>query len=72
MRILSGRSRCIMATYVDILRSEFPEIDTEVFDYITGKLLEVVGGKLTGSARFGMTAICKCHAKLHLDNERTV
>uniref|UniRef100_W5N8T2 ATP-binding cassette sub-family F member 3 n=1 Tax=Lepisosteus oculatus TaxID=7918 RepID=W5N8T2_LEPOC len=25
-----------MATYVDILRSEFPEIDTEVFDYITG------------------------------------
>ncbi|KAG7457017.1 hypothetical protein MATL_G00241960 [Megalops atlanticus] len=27
-----------MATYVDILRSEFPEIDTEVFDYITGVL----------------------------------
>ncbi|GAA6085247.1 ATP-binding cassette sub-family F member 3, partial [Tachysurus ichikawai] len=24
-----------MATYVDILKSEFPEIDTEVFDYIT-------------------------------------
>lgn len=27
----------IMATYVDILKSEFPEIDTEVFDYITGE-----------------------------------
>uniref|UniRef100_A0A8C9XW14 ATP binding cassette subfamily F member 3 n=1 Tax=Sander lucioperca TaxID=283035 RepID=A0A8C9XW14_SANLU len=27
-----------MATYVDILKSEFPEIDTEVFDYITGVL----------------------------------
>jgi len=26
-----------MATYVDILKSEFPEIDTEVFDYITGE-----------------------------------
>ncbi|KAJ8271150.1 hypothetical protein GJAV_G00123320 [Gymnothorax javanicus] len=38
MRIPSGRSRYIMATYVDILRSEFPEIDTEVFDYITGVL----------------------------------
>lgn len=28
-----------MATYVDILKSEFPEIDTEVFDYITGESL---------------------------------
>uniref|UniRef100_A0A3Q3M142 ATP-binding cassette sub-family F member 3 n=1 Tax=Labrus bergylta TaxID=56723 RepID=A0A3Q3M142_9LABR len=27
-----------MATYVDILKSEFPEIDTELFDYITGVL----------------------------------
>ncbi|XP_070761674.1 ATP-binding cassette sub-family F member 3 [Enoplosus armatus] len=27
-----------MATYVDILKSEFPEIDSEVFDYITGVL----------------------------------
>ncbi|KAK5904127.1 ATP-binding cassette sub-family F member 3 [Pseudochaenichthys georgianus] len=27
-----------MATYVDILRSEFPHIDTEVFDYIKGVL----------------------------------
>ncbi|KAI5627193.1 ATP-binding cassette sub-family F member 3 [Silurus asotus] len=27
-----------MATYVDILRSEFPDIDTEVFAYITGVL----------------------------------
>lgn len=27
----------IMATYVDILKSEFPEIDTELFDYITGE-----------------------------------
>lgn len=27
----------IMATYVDILKSEFPEIDCEVFDYITGE-----------------------------------
>ena len=31
------QDRYIMATYVDILKSEFPEIDTEVFDYITGK-----------------------------------
>ncbi|KAI1883081.1 hypothetical protein AGOR_G00241570 [Albula goreensis] len=38
MRIPWRRSRCIMATYVDILRTEFPEIDTEVFDYITGVL----------------------------------
>ncbi|GLD68634.1 ATP-binding cassette sub-family F member 3-like isoform X1 [Lates japonicus] len=28
----------IMATYVDILKSEFPEIDSELFDYITGVL----------------------------------
>lgn len=27
----------IMATYVDILKSEFPEIDSELFDYITGE-----------------------------------
>ncbi|KAM8769328.1 ATP-binding cassette sub-family F member 3 [Acanthopagrus schlegelii] len=27
-----------MATYVDILKSEFPEIDSEVFNYITGVL----------------------------------
>lgn len=27
----------IMATYVDILKSEFPEIDSELFDYITGR-----------------------------------
>ncbi|XP_047195494.1 ATP-binding cassette sub-family F member 3 [Hippoglossus stenolepis] len=27
-----------MATYVDILKSEFPEIDAELFDYITGVL----------------------------------
>lgn len=26
-----------MATYVDILKNEFPEIDSEVFDYITGE-----------------------------------
>ena len=26
-----------MATYVDILKSEFPEIDAELFDYITGE-----------------------------------
>lgn len=29
-----------MATYVDILKSEFPEIDSEVFDYITGETPE--------------------------------
>ncbi|XP_069566598.1 ATP-binding cassette sub-family F member 3 [Brachyistius frenatus] len=28
----------IMATYVEILKSEFPEIDVELFDYITGVL----------------------------------
>lgn len=27
----------IMATYVEIVKSEFPEIDSEVFDYITGE-----------------------------------
>lgn len=27
----------IMATYVEILKSEFPEIDSELFDYITGE-----------------------------------
>lgn len=26
-----------MATYVDILKNEFPEIDSELFDYITGE-----------------------------------
>lgn len=26
-----------MATYVDILKNEFPEIDSEVFAYITGE-----------------------------------
>ncbi|KAL2096223.1 hypothetical protein ACEWY4_008371 [Coilia grayii] len=38
MRGPCRRGRSIMATYVDILKSEFPEIDTEVFDYITGVL----------------------------------
>ncbi|XP_028320208.1 ATP-binding cassette sub-family F member 3 [Gouania willdenowi] len=28
----------IMATYVEILKTEFPEIDVELFDYITGVL----------------------------------
>lgn len=28
-----------MATYVDILKNEFPEIDSELFDYITGETL---------------------------------
>ncbi|XP_033894293.2 ATP-binding cassette sub-family F member 3-like [Acipenser ruthenus] len=50
-----------MATYVEIVRSEFPEIDSEVFDYITGVLdcggadfvdgeevFEAVGGVLQG------------------------
>lgn len=30
-------SRMNMATCADILRSEFPEIDGQVFDYVTGK-----------------------------------
>lgn len=34
MRFVSGL--CVMAAYVDILKSEFPLIDCEVFDYITG------------------------------------
>uniref|UniRef100_A0A672H931 ATP-binding cassette sub-family F member 3 n=1 Tax=Salarias fasciatus TaxID=181472 RepID=A0A672H931_SALFA len=51
-----------MATYVEILRSEFPEIDAELFDYITGVLdgggadfedgeevFEAVGGSRSGS-----------------------
>uniref|UniRef100_A0A8C7V1L6 ABC transporter domain-containing protein n=1 Tax=Oncorhynchus mykiss TaxID=8022 RepID=A0A8C7V1L6_ONCMY len=55
--------RCIMATYVDILKSEFPEIDTEVFEYITGVLdcggvefedgeevYDAIGGLLQGSS----------------------
>uniref|UniRef100_A0A673W1H5 ATP-binding cassette sub-family F member 3 n=1 Tax=Salmo trutta TaxID=8032 RepID=A0A673W1H5_SALTR len=53
----------IMATYVDILKSEFPEIDTEVFEYITGVLdcggaefedgeevYDAIGGLLQGSS----------------------
>ncbi|KAA0718458.1 ATP-binding cassette sub-family F member 3 [Triplophysa tibetana] len=36
MRSASGL--CVMAAYVDILKSEFPQIDCEVFDYITGVL----------------------------------
>uniref|UniRef100_A0A8C8M956 ATP-binding cassette sub-family F member 3 n=1 Tax=Oncorhynchus tshawytscha TaxID=74940 RepID=A0A8C8M956_ONCTS len=52
-----------MATYVDILKSEFPEIDTEVFEYITGVLdcggvefedgeevYDAIGGLLQGSS----------------------
>lgn len=27
-----------MATYVEILKNEFPEIDSEVFAYITGEV----------------------------------
>lgn len=30
-------SRVNMATCADILRSEFPEIDGQVFDYVTGE-----------------------------------
>ncbi|KAM7412427.1 hypothetical protein PAMA_020018 [Pampus argenteus] len=33
-----GPGQGIMATYVEILKSEFPEIDSELFDYITGVL----------------------------------
>ncbi|KAI7810215.1 ATP-binding cassette sub-family F member 3 isoform X2 [Triplophysa rosa] len=36
MRSVSGS--CVMAAYGDILKSEFPQIDCEVFDYITGVL----------------------------------
>ncbi|CAB1347460.1 unnamed protein product [Coregonus sp. 'balchen'] len=43
-------SRCIMATYVDILKSEFPEIDTEVFEYITEEVYDAIGGLLQGSS----------------------
>lgn len=42
MRGPCRRGRSIMATYVDILKSEFPEIDTEVFDYITGECFRLV------------------------------
>uniref|UniRef100_A0AAY4B9H5 ATP-binding cassette sub-family F member 3 n=2 Tax=Denticeps clupeoides TaxID=299321 RepID=A0AAY4B9H5_9TELE len=38
MRGPCSRGRCIMAAYVEILKSEFPEIDSEVFEYITGVL----------------------------------
>lgn len=27
---------CMMAAYVEILKNEFPQIDSELFDYITG------------------------------------
>lgn len=37
MRSVSGV--CMMAAYVQILKSEFPQIDSEVFDYITGTVL---------------------------------
>uniref|UniRef100_A0A6Q2WR52 ABC transporter domain-containing protein n=1 Tax=Esox lucius TaxID=8010 RepID=A0A6Q2WR52_ESOLU len=63
MRCSCALGRYIMATYVDILKSEFPEIDTEVFEYITGVLdsggadfedgeevYDAIGGLLQGSS----------------------
>lgn len=38
-----------MATCAEILRSEFPEIDGQVFDYVTGKQNRV---KLLGRAKW--------------------
>ncbi|XP_077098174.1 ATP-binding cassette sub-family F member 3 [Siphateles boraxobius] len=37
MRLVSGPV-CMMAAYVEILKNEFPQIDSELFDYITGVL----------------------------------
>ncbi|KAJ7995127.1 hypothetical protein DPEC_G00241340 [Dallia pectoralis] len=63
MRSSCALGRYIMATYVDILKSEFPEIDTEVFEYITSVLdsggaefedgeevYDAIGGLLQGSS----------------------
>lgn len=61
----------IMATYVDILKSEFPEIDCEVFDYITGESRGQAGtggdrpgtgGDSPGTAR-GTHAVCRTHRR---------
>lgn len=43
-----------MATYVEILKSEFPEIDSELFDYITGER----PGSQPLSARDRVTVCC--------------
>lgn len=51
-----------MATCAEILRSEFPEIDGQVFDYVTGELNRVnglwrpnwnSGGKMEGGQCWG-------------------
>uniref|UniRef100_A0A8C5AND4 ABC transporter domain-containing protein n=1 Tax=Gadus morhua TaxID=8049 RepID=A0A8C5AND4_GADMO len=69
--------RCIMATYVDILKSEFPQIDQEVFNYIKGVLdcggadfedddevFEAIGGVLQEVSTVDAKKLEKAEAKL--------
>uniref|UniRef100_A0AAQ6A168 ATP-binding cassette sub-family F member 3 n=1 Tax=Amphiprion ocellaris TaxID=80972 RepID=A0AAQ6A168_AMPOC len=65
----------IMATYVDILKSEFPEIDSELFDYITGVLdsgadfedgeevYDAIGGVLQDVSSFVSSSVQTVDAK---------
>uniref|UniRef100_A0A3B3Y7S8 ATP-binding cassette sub-family F member 3 n=1 Tax=Poecilia mexicana TaxID=48701 RepID=A0A3B3Y7S8_9TELE len=72
-----------MATYVDILKREFPEIDTELFDYITGVLdsggpdfedgeevFDAIGGVLQDVSTVDAKKLEKAEAKLKAKNER--
>uniref|UniRef100_A0A668ADM5 ATP-binding cassette sub-family F member 3 n=1 Tax=Myripristis murdjan TaxID=586833 RepID=A0A668ADM5_9TELE len=72
-----------MATYVDILKSEFPEIDTELFDYITGVLdsggadfedgeevYDAIGGVLQEVSTVDAKKLEKAEAKLKAKHER--
>uniref|UniRef100_A0AAQ5YRM2 ATP-binding cassette sub-family F member 3 n=1 Tax=Amphiprion ocellaris TaxID=80972 RepID=A0AAQ5YRM2_AMPOC len=64
-----------MATYVDILKSEFPEIDSELFDYITGVLdsgadfedgeevYDAIGGVLQDVSSFVSSSVQTVDAK---------
>uniref|UniRef100_A0A3Q3MJY6 ATP-binding cassette sub-family F member 3 n=1 Tax=Mastacembelus armatus TaxID=205130 RepID=A0A3Q3MJY6_9TELE len=72
-----------MATYVDILRNEFPEIDSELFDYITGVLdsggadfedgeevYDAIGGVLQEVSTVDAKKLEKAEAKLKAKHER--
>ncbi|MGH0128197.1 UNVERIFIED_CONTAM: hypothetical protein FKN15_044845 [Acipenser sinensis] len=64
-----------MATYVEILRSEFPEIDSEVFDYITGTASNDIQGiwmikRGQNSKAVDAKRLEKAEAKLKAKHER--
>lgn len=58
----SAASVCVCETimaaaYVEILRSEFPDIDSELFDYITGERPNRQSPRAPGSAGFSFGEI---------------